>query len=152
MVVHRLLAIVRPASLYLGQKDYQQCMVIKKLLQLTGMNETTNVVICPILREPSGLAMSSRNMRLSDKERVIAAGIYQCLTGIKQGIKPGPVTPLLKDAYAGLEKDGIRPDYISIADAENLSPVDHWDGQQKIVALIAAFLNDVRLIDNMALN
>jgi pantoate--beta-alanine ligase len=152
MVVHRLLDIVRPNNLYLGQKDYQQCMVIKKLLELTAMNAMTKVVICPILREPSGLAMSSRNMRLTDKERTIAAGIYQCLSGIKQNMKPGPVNSLLKEAYARLEKDGFRPDYISIADTENLSPVEHWDGHQKIVALIAAFLGEVRLIDNRVLN
>ncbi|MFZ1534928.1 MAG: pantoate--beta-alanine ligase, partial [Chitinophagaceae bacterium] len=69
MVVHRLLDIVQPDNLYLGQKDYQQCMVISKLVELINQQDTIKVNICPTLREKDGLAMSSRNMRLNEDER-----------------------------------------------------------------------------------
>src|SRR5512138_2235737 len=74
MVMERLLKIVRPHNLYLGQKDYQQCMVIKKLIELIGLTEI-KMHICPTVREQDGLAMSSRNMRLNKEERKQAAEI-----------------------------------------------------------------------------
>jgi pantoate--beta-alanine ligase len=137
MVVDRLLQLVNPDRLYLGQKDYQQCMVINKLVELTGKKEQTEVKICPTLRETNGLAMSSRNLRLSETERKTAATIYRSLN---------------KDAMNMLEDAGFRIDYFYIGDACNLSPVHTWDGKQKLVALVAVFLNEVRLIDNLPLN
>src|SRR5690349_12723387 len=74
-IVDRLLNKVEPDALYLGQKDYQQCMVINKLLELTSRSGKTKLVICPTLREPDGLAMSSRNMRLNETDRKTAATI-----------------------------------------------------------------------------
>jgi len=152
MVVHRLLDIVQPDHLYLGQKDYQQCMVIKKLVELTGLEEKIKLNICPTLREPGGLAMSSRNMRLSPAEREKAATIYQSLVMIKENLRPGDTGNLSSEANKLLGKAGFRTDYVAIADAADLSPVQTWDGQQKLVALIAAFMHDVRLIDNLLLN
>jgi len=152
MVVHRLLDIVQPDHLYLGQKDYQQCSVIKKLVELTGLAEKMKLNICPTLREPGGLAMSSRNMRLSAEERKKAATIYQSLVMIKENLRPGDTGNLSSEANKLLEKAGFRTDYVAIADAGDLSPVQNWDGQQKLVALIAAFMQDVRLIDNLLLN
>ncbi len=81
-VVARLLAIVKPDKLYLGQKDYQQCMVIRKLTEITGM-QNIDVIVCPTTREPDGLAMSSRNRRLTEPQRAIAGIIYQCLVSIQ---------------------------------------------------------------------
>ena len=89
MVVHRLLDIVKPDNLYIGQKDYQQCMVIKRLIELIGMKDLIQVNISPTLREPDGLAMSSRNMRLSDEERKNAVNIYQTLHFVKEQIADG---------------------------------------------------------------
>src|SRR5688572_10485824 len=89
MVVERLLNIVQPGNLYLGQKDYQQCMVIKRLSELMTLPITVN--ICPTLREPGGLAMSSRNMRLGPGEREKAVTIYQCLLLAKEKIQPGNI-------------------------------------------------------------
>ena len=149
MVVHRLLEIVLPDNLYLGQKDYQQCMVIHKLLELTGLQEKIRLTICPTLREPDGLAMSSRNMRLNETDRKAAAGIFQCLSFIKENITPGSLEPLLQESAALLASMGFKPDYVTIADAEDLSPVIDWDGKRSLQALVAAFLHDVRLIDNM---
>ncbi|MBK6935559.1 MAG: pantoate--beta-alanine ligase [Chitinophagaceae bacterium] len=152
MVVHRLLGIVTPDNLYLGQKDYQQCMVIKKLIEITGKSERINIRVCPTLREKDGLAMSSRNVRLSSGERDKAVAIFTALEFIKKNIKPGILAALLSDAGQILINKGFRIDYLEITDAYNLSRVDFWDGHQKITALAAAYLNDVRLIDNMILN
>lgn len=148
-VVHRLLNIIPANNLYLGQKDYQQCMVIKKMLQLTKIN--TQIIICPTLREDDGLAMSSRNMRLNDTERKKSAAIFEALSFIKNNITTGDINPLKKQVFLNLVDKGFKPDYVEIASAENLSIIDEWDGKIKLVALIAAFNGKVRLIDNLLL-
>lgn len=148
-VMDRLMQIVQPHNLYIGQKDYQQCMVIKKLLSIIGSQAHIN--ICTTLREPDGLAMSSRNMRLSSQERELATGIFEALSYIRQQIKPGDLSNLLQGARKILEKKQLVPDYIEIGDADNLSLLNEWNGKTKIVALIAAFMGKVRLIDNMIL-
>jgi len=152
MVVDRLLQIVRPDNLYLGQKDYQQCMVIKKLLELTAMDRKITINVSPTLREPDGLAMSSRNARLNAEEREQASGIFQALSTIKDQLKSGDLSKLTKRATESLITKGFNPDYVEIADADSLEPVRHWDGKQALVVLAAAFLNKVRLIDNILLN
>ena len=152
MVVHQLLEIVRPDNLYIGQKDYQQCMVIKKLIELIGLKELIHVNISPTLREPDGLAMSSRNMRLSDEERKNGIGIYQTLHFIKEHLQKGELSDLKKEARSMLGSKGFTVDYVEVADATNLQIVNYWDGKQKLVALAAAFLNQVRLIDNILVN
>lgn len=148
-VVDRLLSIVGPDNLYLGQKDYQQCMVIKRLIELLGKSSEIKINICPTLREEDGLAMSSRNMRLSAEERAMAPTVFKCLQQIKENLKPGQLDEVKEKALQLLITTGFRPDYIEIADANNLSLIDDWDGKQRLVALVAAFLNEVRLIDNM---
>ena len=150
MVVERLLIIVEPDNLYLGQKDYQQCMVITRLIELMG--SATNVNICPTLREKDGLAMSSRNMRLSAEERETATTIYKCLSLAKEKLSPGDMASLKKEMQVLLERAGFRIDYAEIADARTLEIINEWDGKEKLVVLVAAFLNEVRLIDNMLLN
>jgi pantoate--beta-alanine ligase len=149
-VVHRLLDIVQPGFLYLGQKDYQQCMVIKRLIEILELN--TELVICPTLREASGLAMSSRNMRLTDAEKEQAAKISQTLLFIKNELKPGSLGDLKQWAANYLTQEGFKVDYIEIAEAGTLKLVDYRDDDDTtLVALAAAFLNDIRLIDNMLL-
>lgn len=151
-VVHRLLEIIRPDNLYLGQKDYQQVLIIKKLLSLTGLNESVKLTICPTVREPDGLAMSSRNLRLSEEDRKKAAAIAQALYNIKKNLKNGNAELLIAEAKDFLAMQGFKTDYIEIADARTLEPVKNWDGSQKLIAVVAAALNDVRLIDNLLLN
>lgn len=146
-VVSRLMHMVQPDQLYIGQKDYQQCMVIKRLLLL--MHSPCHTVICPTLREPNGLAMSSRNMRLSDEERIKAGGIFEALSYIRQHLKPGPVNDVLEEAQHILQRNELQADYIAIAGAEDLGGIDYWDGHAEAVALIAAFMGEVRLIDNI---
>ena len=152
MVVNRLLEIVQPNNLYLGQKDYQQCMVITKLIELMNQQHKITVNICPTLREAYGLAMSSRNMRLKENERKTAATIYQSLSFIKENLPRMGIADLKSHAEAMLEKAGFRVDYVEIAEAKNLTAIDQWNGKEKLVSVIAAFLNEVRLIDNMLLN
>lgn len=151
-VMQRLLQLVKPDKLYLGQKDYQQCLIITKLTELINLDDKMRIHIRPTVRERDGLAMSSRNMRLNEVERKKASAIYQCLVFIKENIKKGNLTPVKQKAQALLEQAGFTTDYVEIADAKKLSLVKDWDGKQKMVALIAACLNEVRLIDNMALN
>lgn len=146
-VVHRLLTIVHPDKLYLGQKDYQQCMVIKKLMELT--DTPTQLVICATQREQSGLAMSSRNMRLSEEEKQNAINIYKALSLIKNNIQPGDVQKLKEKATQYLTDKNFKVDYIEIADATTLELINNWNGKTPLVTLAAAFLHTVRLIDNI---
>jgi pantoate--beta-alanine ligase len=150
MVVHRLLDIVHPDNLYLGQKDYQQCMVIKKLIEL--IHAVVIINICPTLRENDGLAMSSRNMRLNEEERKKAATIFQALHFIKANFEKDNLKNLISKAKEKLENGGFKVDYVAIADADTLEILNDWDGKRKTVALAAAYLNQIRLIDNMVLN
>lgn len=152
MVVDRLLKIVLPDRLYLGQKDYQQCMVIKKLTGLIGLDKRIEIKVCPTLREKDGLAMSSRNVRLNEKERTDATVIYQSLLFLKENLDKKNIPQLKKEASALLENKGFRIDYVEMADADSLEAIAEWNGKRKVVALIAAFMNEVRLIDNMLLN
>ncbi|MFZ1783840.1 MAG: pantoate--beta-alanine ligase [Ferruginibacter sp.] len=149
LVVHRLLDIVQPHELFLGQKDYQQCMVIKKLIELKKSNCALH--ICPTLRENDGLAMSSRNVRLSAKDRARAPKIYETLTDIKTNLQTGDLNQLKKRAAQKLTDGGFTVDYIEIANADNLEILESWNGETKLTALAAAFLGDVRLIDNLLL-
>jgi pantoate--beta-alanine ligase len=150
MVVDRLLDIVLPRNLYLGQKDYQQCMVIKKLIEV--IDARVNVIICPTLREDDGLAMSSRNMRLNEEERKKAVTIFQALHFIKANFEKGRLENLIVKAKEKLKEQGFKTDYVAIADADTLEILKIWDGKRKVVALAAAYLNEIRLIDNLVLN
>lgn len=150
LVVHRLLNIIPADQLYLGQKDYQQCMVISKLIELENIRTTLH--ICPTLRESSGLAMSSRNMRLTAENREQAVKIFETLSYLKNKIMPGDLTGLKKAAVDHLNNAGFKVDYVEIADAENLEIITQWNGSTRLVAVVAAFLADVRLIDNMLLD
>ena len=150
-VVHRLLDIVKPGNLYLGRKDYQQCMVIKKMLELTALDIRVNIV--PTVREWDGLAMSSRNMRLNETERKQALSIYRQMTMIKERIASEPVSALINKANANLLNDGFsKIDYVSIVNPQSLLPVSEVKPGESALVLIAAFLNNVRLIDNMEIS
>ncbi len=149
-VVHRLLEIILPDKLYVGQKDFQQCMVLKKMAETNF--PSLQIVICPTQRETGGLAMSSRNMRLTSTEKKHAATISKALEFIKNNIMAGYTEDMKKNTIEYLSTQGFRVDYVEIADANTLKPLDYWNGKELIVVLIAAFLNEVRLIDNMIVN
>lgn len=152
-VVHLLLNIVNPNILFLGQKDYQQCMVLKKMLELTGLNKSISISICPTLRETSGLAMSSRNTRLKDAKKLKAVAMYQSLQFIQKNVSLINVNLLQEKVKLQLLDNGFEQiDYVAVVNANDLSAIEKWDQHTPIVALIAAFIDGVRLIDNMILN
>ena len=151
-IVHRLLDIVKPSRIYLGQKDYQQCLVIKRLVHNLGLVKELEVLISPTLREPGGLALSSRNMRLNEDEKEKAQNIYRVLQLMKSELSPGNLDKIKKRVRMELEKAGFKVDYAEIAAAKDLGIIDKWDGKEKLVGLVAASLGEVRLIDNLLLN
>ncbi|MCY7420788.1 MAG: pantoate--beta-alanine ligase [Chitinophagaceae bacterium] len=150
-VVERLLSIVAPQKLFLGQKDFQQTLVIKKMISLTNIN--VDVVVGSTERLPSGLAMSSRNMRLSNQELEKATMIYQVLVYIKEHISSQPLNQL--EAYAKdllLNHGFDSVDYFSIVSLPDLKPVDILEHNNQLIAVTAATIGDVRLIDNMVVS
>ncbi len=148
-IVDKLLTVVNPRCLFMGQKDYQQSLVVKELLARTHRDVELHIV--PTKREPDGLAMSSRNMRLTEGERQQANLIYQCLVSIQaqSGIKPFRIVQ--KECADLLEKKGIRPEYILLCNADTLEALDDYDRSQPMIALIAVFIGEIRLIDNLVL-
>lgn len=149
-VMDRLLRAVDPDLLFMGQKDYQQCMVVGRLLQI--IQRKTELITCATVREKDGLAMSSRNKRLSAEQRANAVGIYQALRHIKENSGRSSIEQLKKEARRILDQHQFKTDYIEIAEADTLTLLQEWNPSKKHVALIAAFQGEVRLIDNIAIN
>lgn len=150
-IVSRLLDVVRPSIVFVGQKDYQQCMVIKKLIQIKGID--ASVVICPTKREFTGLAMSSRNVRLSVDGKVAATAIYKSLLFVKESISYLPLNDVKEQVETALFKNGFSQiDYVELCDATSLKPITYWDSTTPIVVLIAATIEGVRLIDNLVIS
>ena len=149
-IVHLLLQIISPGKLYLGQKDYQQCLVIKKMISLLHID--TSVIICPTQREPDGLAMSSRNVRLTTIEREKANYIFKMLNYINENRKIENLENLQQIVQNKLTEQGFKVEYVAIADQLTLETIQFRDNQSTPVALIAAYINQVRLIDNLILN
>lgn len=151
-IVHKLLDIVQPHKLFMGQKDLQQCLIIRKLLQLT--NSKVELVVCPTLREPSGLAMSSRNERLSPAARKKAVAIYQALLQLRDEFGKGLfLLEAAREAFDALKQQGFEPEYVDILLLKDghLSHMDEPPGDHTVIAAIAAWIDGVRLIDNMIL-
>ena len=149
-VVDRLLSIVLPNNIYIGQKDYQQCMVIKKLIHIIGKTDDIQINIAPTIRENDGLAMSSRNLRLSKEQRAKAVSIYKELLSLRNNLNKEGVSQLKSQSIKHLEQNGFLVDYVELANADTLEPVK--DKKEPVVALIAASLDNIRLIDNLPLN
>lgn len=148
-VVDRLLQIVSPQVLYLGQKDYQQCMVVRRLLEVTG-RELPVLRVTETLREADGLAMSSRNLRLDAADRAKAPALFRSLQHIKDKMGSAHPQQLQQQATDCLEQQGFEVDYVAICNAATLHPA--LNAGEPAVALLAATLNGVRLIDNLPLN
>ena len=147
LVVEKLINMVLPDAVYFGQKDYQQCMVVSKLLQI--MQSDVELKICPTLRESNGLAMSSRNMRLNEPEKEIASALYRELSWINENSYPGNFAQLQQEAIARLTVSGIRVEYLELANAYNLELTGVFDAEKDQVLLVAAYVNEIRLIDNL---
>lgn len=149
-IVEELLTSVKPNKAYFGEKDFQQLQIIKKLVQIKKI--PVQIIGCPIIREQSGLAMSSRNERLSKELREEASFIYQTLleAQTKFGTKSAlEVSNWVKDLFKKNKK--LKLEYFQIADIDTLKPVKRRIKNKKYRAFIAVFADDIRLIDNIAL-
>lgn len=146
-IVNKLFDLVQPDRACFGQKDFQQVMVIKKLIELKEL--PIHLDICPTKRDENGLALSSRNQNLSEEGGQKASRIYKALSYIQGAIHKEDVRFLLKKATEIIEEDGdLKIEYLSICETENLKEVDSIQVAQEYVILVAAWLEGVRLIDN----
>lgn len=146
-VVLKLLNMVQPDVAVFGQKDYQQLLVIKRLVQ--DMQVAVCIESAPTVREASGLAMSSRNQYLSDAERERAAGLHRCLQWMAAQLRSGhAVADVEAEALARLGAEGFQVDYVAVRHASDLRPVENFEPGARVV-LLAARLGKARLIDNV---
>lgn len=149
-VLKRLFDIVQPQRSYFGQKDFQQCLVVKKLLAHYGW--PIDLRICPIVREADGLAMSSRNQLLDSNARAQAPFIYQTLSALPVKMSSGSPAELEQWAQSRFaEHPAFELEYFEIANADTLERIGSWHDAENIVACVAARLGKVRLIDNVLL-
>ena len=149
-VVDLLLQIVDPDKLFMGQKDFQQFSIIQKMLNI--QKSQIKLVVCPIVREPDGLALSSRNVRLSKKDRTDALRLYQALQYIKDNISEKAMEDVIEHAQHMLTLPNIRLEYLAIVNTKDLKEISKFSPDQIAVALVAAWVGKVRLIDNMILS
>jgi pantoate--beta-alanine ligase len=151
-VVLKLFEIVRPDVTVFGQKDYQQQVVIRRMVD--DLHVPVRVVTEPTVREPDGLAMSSRNRFLAPPDRQVATVLYEALTRARQKILAGEVSAnrVRQTMRETIEsREGVRLDYAEIVDADTLGPLDQLGPGARAVALVAARVGSTRLIDNLPL-
>lgn len=146
-VVHKLLNIVQPDVALFGEKDYQQLLVIRRMVRDQAL--PVDIIAVPTVREQDGLALSSRNSYLTADERQQAPRLYQVLTQVKGRIEQGASDfhALENDALMALQQGGLRPEYVSVRRAHDLAPPGPADAD--LVILAAAWLGKARLIDNL---
>lgn len=150
VVVNRLFDIFKPSKSYLGEKDLQQLRIIEQLVVQNKIS--TEIIPCAIVREADGLAMSSRNLRLNPEHRKKASLIYQTLTKSKEMANTHTVNEIVNFVTDQFETDeDFRLEYFSIVDFHSLLAIESWEDGITPVGCIAAFLGDIRLIDNMIL-
>ncbi|UFH36368.1 pantoate--beta-alanine ligase [Flavobacterium acetivorans] len=150
-IVKRLFEIVTPTNAYFGEKDFQQLQIIKKMVQKNNLD--VNVIGCPIYRAPNGLAMSSRNERLTEQQKEESAFIYKTLTDAKEKFQtdsPKSVTEWVEESFA--KNPTFELEYFQIADEATLTPCITKNKEKKYRAFIAVFINNIRLIDTISLN
>ncbi|MBQ4913122.1 pantoate--beta-alanine ligase [Maribacter sp. MMG018] len=150
-IVEQLFSIVKPNRAYFGEKDFQQLRIIEKLVETQGI--PVKIVPCPIVREDHGLAMSSRNERLNKETRLKAGFIYKTLQTAKEqfGTKSAlDIKEWVENQF--LENDDFELEYFEIMDVETLTPIKSKTTNAKYRAFVAVYANEVRLIDNIALN
>jgi pantoate--beta-alanine ligase len=150
-IVKRLFEIVQPNKAYFGEKDFQQLQIVKKLV--SKHNIPVEVIGCPIHRELNGLAMSSRNERLSESAKEKAAVIYQILNSAKEIFKTNSAEETIKFVENEFKKHPeFQLEYFEIADEATLLPVSEKEIDKKYRGFIAIFIENIRLIDNISLN
>lgn len=150
-IVSKLFAWAKPTRAYFGEKDFQQIAVIRRMVELEGFD--LEIVPCPIVRETDGLALSSRNVRLSPEARAIAPQIHRILADSvdlkKQGYEADQVEKLTLDAIKNI--DGLEAEYYSIVDARTMQPISRWAdaGDLGAAGCATVYCGGVRLIDNI---
>lgn len=150
-IVSKLFALAKPTRAYFGEKDFQQIAVIRRMVELEGFD--LEIVPCPIVRETDGLALSSRNVRLSPEARAIAPQIHRILeesVAIKaQGKGPREVASLTEAAINATE--GLEAEYYQIVDARTMQPIERWEdaGDCGAAGCVTVYCGGVRLIDNI---
>ena len=147
-IVKKLVEIVSPQNAYFGEKDFQQLLIVKKLVEKHNLN--TIIIGCPIYRESNGLAMSSRNERLSKQAREEAAIIYQTLVEAKLYFQTHSVketVELVENIFKS--NPSFTLEYFTIADEQTLLSIDEKISSQKYRGFIAVYIENIRLIDNL---
>lgn len=147
-IVSKLFDMVKPHRAYFGEKDFQQLAIIREMVR--QMRLPLEIVGCPIVREADGLAMSSRNTRLSSEERTTALNISRVLFESQEYAKSHTLPETKQFVEQGIASvEGLRLEYYEIVDACTMQPVNVWDEAEGIVGCITVFCGDVRLIDNI---
>lgn len=147
-VMYRLLTLIAPDHLYMGQKDFQQVAIVNKLIEVKKL--PVKLIMCPTLREANGLAMSSRNSRLSSQARNEAGIIYATLANGRKDFENGvSLSQISEQAIKTLTRDNFQPEYFSIVNGETLKDLTTEDKSSYVVACCAVQVEGVRLIDNM---
>lgn len=147
-IVSKLFDIVKPDNAYFGEKDFQQLAIVKDMVRQLQM--PVNIIGMPIVRESSGLAMSSRNQRLSEEQKKNASEVYKVLNESKLMIDKFIPYELVNYVSESINKvSGLKVEYFQIVDGDNLQPVTSWSDSDYIVGCIALFCGEVRLIDNI---
>ena len=150
-IVETLLRLVAPTRAYFGEKDFQQLQIIKKMV--ASQNLPVAIIGCPIVREPNGLAMSSRNERLSKTLRKEASFIYKTLLAAKLKFGTNSAKKVMQWVSEQFKQHPeLELEYIEITDSETLTPIQKKQQNRKYRAFVAVYAADVRLIDNIALN
>ncbi len=150
VVVKKLFEIVTPHKAYFGKKDYQQLAIIKRMVEM--LNMPVDIISCAIIREPDGLAMSSRNTRLTTEERIEAPCIYKALAAVAENYSwfiPSGVKQLVMGEIQ--ECPLMRVEYAEVVNSVTLQPFDDWNDTEHAVVCVAVYLGSVRLIDNIEL-
>jgi pantoate--beta-alanine ligase len=148
IVVAKLFNLVKPDRAYFGQKDLQQCLIVRQLVK--DLSFDLELIICPTIRESDNLAMSSRNLRLAAEDRALAGQIPQVLFMAQDLIRQNRDFPNIKkmveDTFA---KSPIQLEYFQIVNADTLLNINSYEEAKRIALCIAAYLGDIRLIDNV---
>lgn len=148
-IVSKFFELIKPDVAFFGQKDFQQYLVIKAMVDKLKLS--VELVLCPIVREADGLAMSSRNVNLSNEERQHALALSKVLFNTKDNFEERSLDQLREDARSFLEhSEGLKLEYFEITEAKTLRPATTKNGDG-LVALVAAFVGKTRLIDNLIL-
>ncbi|MDE6555786.1 MAG: pantoate--beta-alanine ligase [Duncaniella sp.] len=148
-IVSKLFRYVEPTNAYFGEKDFQQIAVIRKMAEIEGF-DTLNIVDCPIKRESDGLAMSSRNVRLTPEQREMAPVIHRTLDESNVWANDHTVEQTKKFVIDTINSfPFMNVEYYEIVDAKTLLPISDWADAEQAVGCVTVYCGDVRLIDNI---